>query len=137
MEEDCIFCKIIAKEIPAEVVFENQHTLAFLDIHPNNHGHTLVIPKKHYRNVFDTPEDVWTEIMKTVHHIAGAVRDGSGAKGVNISNNNERVAHQEVFHTHIHIIPRFENDPHKPWGSKSYEDGAFTAVAESIRNRIT
>lgn len=137
MHDDCIFCNIIAEKIPAEVVFENEHTLAFLDIHPNNHGHTLVIPKKHFRNVFDTPQDVWLQVMKTVHHIAGAVRDGSGAKGVNISNNNERVAHQEVFHTHVHIIPRFEGDPHKPWTSKKYTGDESAIVAKSIRKHIT
>lgn len=137
MNEDCIFCKIVAGGIPSETVFENEHTLAFLDIHPNNHGHTLVIPKKHYRNVFDTPEDIWLEVMKTIHTLAPIVKEASGAGGVNITSNNERSAHQMVFHTHIHIIPRFEGDPHKPWNDTLYEESTAKTIAEKIRNLLS
>lgn len=130
---DCLFCKIIAKEIPGQVVFENEHTLAFLDIRPNNKGHTLVVPKTHYRNIFDIPEDVWLEVMKTTHYLAPIIKTALEADGINIIMNNEPAAHQIIFHAHTHIIPRCEGDQHQPWVGAPYEEGEAKVVGEKIK----
>lgn len=134
--DDCIFCKIISGEIPAEKVYEDADTLAFLDIKPNNPGHTLVIPKKHYRNIFDIPEDEWLKVMKTVHFLAPKIKEAVGADGVNITTNNEPAAHQVVMHSHVHIIPRMHGDPHKPWVGTPYKEGEAEKVAQKIRSEL-
>jgi histidine triad (HIT) family protein len=133
---DCIFCKIVAGEIPAEKVYEDADTLAFLDITPVNPGHVLVIPKKHYKNILDIPEAEWLRVMQTVHRLAPKIKEAVGADGVNITTNNEPAAHQIVMHSHVHIIPRFAGDPHKPWVGKEYADGEAKKVAEKIKAAI-
>lgn len=130
---DCIFCKIIAGEIPAEKVYENDDVFAFLDIKPNNHGHTLVIPKKHYRNLLDIPEETWLAMMKAVHLLAPIIKKSMNADGINLTMNNEPAANQLVFHAHVHIIPRIEGDPYLPWVGASYQDGEAKEVAKKIK----
>ena len=131
--EDCIFCKIALGEIPAEKVYETPEVLAFLDIRPNNPGHTLVIPKKHYKNVLDIPEDLWISVMKAAHTLAPVIKKSMNADGINITTNNEAAAHQVVLHSHVHIIPRFIGDPHQPWVGTPYKDGEAEKVAEKIK----
>lgn len=133
---DCIFCKIIAGEIPAHTVYEDADTLAFLDIKPANPGHVLVIPKRHSRNLLDIPENEWLDVMKTVRRLAPIVKEAMHAPGVNLSMNNEPAAHQMVFHAHVHIIPRFDGDPHKPWAQREYAGGEAKGVAEKIRQGV-
>ena len=133
---DCIFCKIIAGEIPAEKVYEDADTLAFLDIKPANPGHVLVIPKRHSRNLLDIPENEWLDVMKTVRRLAPIVKKATGAPGINLSMNNEPAAHQIVFHAHVHIIPRFEGDAHKPWAQREYTGDEAKEVAEKIRDTL-
>lgn len=137
METDCIFCKIVAGEIPSTKIYEDTDTLAFLDIRPVNPGHTLVIPKAHYRNVLDVPEDVWEKVAKTARVVAKAVRTGTGAEGVNVSSSHEPSAGQEVFHLHLHIIPRFSSDGLTHWPRGAYADGESKKVTESIKNSLT
>jgi histidine triad (HIT) family protein len=108
--EDTIFMKIIRREIPAEIVYEDDHVLAFLDIAPCNPGHTLVIPKTPSRNIFDIDAAVWAKVMETVRMLTPRIKQAVGAGGVNITMNNEHAANQEVFHTHVHIIPRHQDD---------------------------
>lgn len=131
--EDSVFTKIIKREIPAEIVYEDEDTIAFLDISPTNPGHTLVVPKKPARNVFDIDEESWVNLYRVVRKLAPAVRDAAGAEGANIIINNEAAAGQEVFHAHVHIIPRFGNDGLKHWPKKDYKEGEKAAVAEKIR----
>lgn len=133
---DDIFTKIIRREIPAEIVYEDEHTLAFLDISPANHGHTLVIPKEHYRNILDIPEDVLLRVMKTVRMLAPIIKQAVGADGINVAMNSEASAHQSVFHAHVHIIPRFEGDPHQPWVGTPYKEGEAHEVAEKIQKLL-
>ncbi|MBV9349539.1 MAG: HIT family protein, partial [Patescibacteria group bacterium] len=113
--QDCLFCKIIGGEIPAKKVYENAGVVAFLDIKPSNPGHLLIVPKKHYKNIFDLPLDAWLEMMKAAHFLAPVTKESVGADGINITMNNEPAAHQIIFHAHVHLIPRFHGDPHKPW----------------------
>lgn len=108
--QETIFSKIINKEIPANIVYEDEHTLAFLDIMPNNPGHTLVIPKKPSRNILDIDKDSFAKVMETVRLLAPKIKSAMKAEGVRISINNEPSAGQEVFHLHVHIIPMFADD---------------------------
>lgn len=106
-----IFEKIIAGEIPCTKVFEDADTFAFLDIKPNSIGHTLIVPKHPYRNVFELSPKVSATLMQNVVKISTAIRDGLKCDGINISMNNGSIAGQIVFHAHIHIIPRYEKIP--------------------------
>lgn len=110
---DCIFCKIISGEIPCSKVYEDELFIAFLDISPIRKGHTLVVPKKHFDNIFDTPEEEAAEIYKVAAKVATAVKEATKSSGVNIIQNNGTDAGQEVFHSHLHIIPRAKGDGFK------------------------
>jgi histidine triad (HIT) family protein len=134
--EDTIFAKIIRREIPADIVYEDEHTLAFLDIAPNTPGHTLVVPKKYARNIFDIDDATLSAVMSTVRKIAPAVRDAVDAEGLNINSNHEAAAGQVVFHFHIHLIPRFMNDEQN-FKHKTYAPGEASAIAEKIRAQLT
>lgn len=108
--EDCIFCKIVKKEIPSKIVFENEKSLAFLDIFPINEGHTVVIPKNHYKNIEDIPEDELTELFKVIKNIAILIHKQLKSDGYNILQNNFEAAGQIIMHFHVHIIPRNKTD---------------------------
>jgi histidine triad (HIT) family protein len=107
MSEDCIFCRIVSKEAAAVIVFEDAHSLAFLDIHPLNPGHTLVVPKKHYSNMVEMPPEEVGRVFVSVAKIMRGVMKASKADGINIGQSNGRAASQEVFHMHVHVIPRY------------------------------
>ena len=134
---DCIFCKIIKGEWKTEKIFEDEHTLAFLDINPNNRGHTLIVPKKHYRNIFDLPEEQFAAMAQTAQKLSPAIRDAMGAEGINLAMNNEAAAGQLVFHAHLHVIPRFSDDGFRHWKGAPYKDGEMMATGEAIRKAIS
>ena len=133
---DDIFLKIIAGELPAHKVYEDEYTYAFLDTTPNNPGHTLVVPKERYKDIYEIPEEALSHVMNTVKKVAIAVKKATNADGINIAMNNEPAAGQLVFHAHIHVIPRFKDDGYKHWGKKDYKEGEAEKVAESIRAEI-
>ncbi len=105
---DCIFCKIIAGEIPAYKVYENERVLAFLDINAKTYGHTLVIPKKHYRDIIDLNNSN-ENYLQDITEISKLLTNKLGAQGLNIINNCGSIAGQEVFHVHFHLIPQYED----------------------------
>lgn len=105
--DDCIFCKIITGEIPATKVYEDEYSYAFLDAHPNTKGHTLVIPKDHFENIYGIPDETLCRLMISVKKISLAVKNGLEADGINIAMNNEAPAGQIIFHAHVHVIPRY------------------------------
>lgn len=107
---NCIFCKILNGEIPSNKVFENDNFIAILDAFPANEGHTLVIPKKHYENIFEIDEDTLKEGYAIAKKIATSIKKSLNVKDINILQNNGTLAGQTVNHFHIHIIPRKEND---------------------------
>ena len=107
---DCIFCAIVAGDIPATTVYEDEHVFAFMDIAPANPGHTLVIPKQHYRNIYDMPVEVGSKIMQAAIPIANAIRTALNPDGLNLFQSNEAAGFQTVFHFHLHLIPRWEGD---------------------------
>ena len=132
-DPSCIFCKIARGEIPATKVYEDESALAFLDIQPINLGHTLFIPKTHFPSFLETPSQVISSLIPKLQKVAQAVKKGMGADGVNISVNNDRAAGQLVFHTHFHIIPRFNDDGLKHWGQREYNKEEFSQAAEKIK----
>jgi histidine triad (HIT) family protein len=105
MSESCVFCKIAAKEAPAHVVYEDDKVIAFMSIQPINVGHTLVVPKKHYENIYEIPEEEVAYLYKIVKKIAHAVNKAVNAEGIRIVQNNGEAAGQVIFHMHVHIIP--------------------------------
>jgi len=105
--DDCIFCKIIDGELPAAKVYEDEHVYAFLDISQVTKGHTLVIPKKHTKDVYHTSAEVAGNLFSVVPTIANGIKKAYNPAGLNVLINNEEAAGQEVFHTHIHLIPRY------------------------------
>lgn len=131
--KDCIFCHIAKGAIPATKLCEDDETVAFLDINPINLGHVLVIPKDHHENVYSTPAETWLRVMMTVQKMAVAVKNATDADGINIEMNNESAAGQVMFHAHVHVIPRFNEDGLKHWPSKAYKDqDEIDAVSEKI-----
>ena len=105
MSESCTFCKIVQKEAPASVVYEDEKVIAFMSIQPINVGHTLVVPKKHYENVYEIPEEDVAYLYKIVKKMAHAVKKAVDAEGIRIVQNNGEAAGQVIFHLHVHIIP--------------------------------
>ena len=136
-EKDCIFCKIVAGEIPSEKVYEDEWSLAFLDINPVHPGHTLVIPKDHFENIYTTPDETLCRLIITVKKVALAIKDAVDADGINIIMNNEPSAGQLVSHIHIHVIPRFETDGFKGWEHKEYRHGEAKEIAKNIKKSLT
>jgi len=134
--DDCVFCKIVAGDIPCYKVYEDEDFLAFLDMYPVNHGHTLVIPKKHYDNIFDLPNDIASKYFVVVQKIAGVVKNIMDADGINIGMNNLPAAGQVVFHSHIHVIPRFKNDGLNHWGNKEVNQDEMNKIAEKMKESI-
>ena len=110
MVSDCIFCKIVAGEIPASKVYEDDNFLAFLDISQVTPGHTLVIPKKHARNLLEMTPDETAYLFNIVSRVTKKVEGTTQPQGMNIISNMEEIAGQSVFHTHVHILPRYSQE---------------------------
>lgn len=134
--ENCIFCGIARGDIPSEVVYEDESTYAFLDNKPVNKGHTLVVPKQHVRNMLDATPDMHAAVYSTAQKVARAQREALGADGVNISNNNEPAAGQEVFHYHVHVIPRFEGDGLSHWPKVEYGEGETSEFGAKLTRAL-
>ncbi len=134
--QDCIFCKIIAGDIPAQKIYEDQWTLAFLDITPANPGHVLVIPKRHYETILDVEDDDLMHLIKVVKRIGKIVQETTSAVGFNIGQNNGEAAGQSVFHAHWHVIPRHNKDEFGHWPRGSYSEGEIEVMAEELRTTL-
>lgn len=130
--EDTIFSRIIRREIPAHVVYEDEDTLAFLDIAPVHPGHTLVIPKKPARTILDIDPEELASLSKVVQKVAKGVMAATGADGINIISNNESAAGQVVFRLHFHVIPRFTGDGLNPFPQGTYGEVDASALAAKI-----
>ncbi|MEK6957841.1 MAG: HIT family protein, partial [archaeon] len=110
MDENCIFCKIVSGQIPSTKIYEDENSLAFLDISPAANGHSLVISKKHYATLLDIPSTELKELILAVQKIGAATMKATNAQGFNVLQNNGAVSGQVIRHLHFHVIPRFEND---------------------------
>lgn len=132
METGCLFCKIVAGELPSFKVYEDEHTLAFLDIHPVAKGHTLVVPKIHATNIFDIDAVSWGHVAETARIVAKKLEAALDMGGVNLAMNNRDIAGQVIDHPHVHLIPRFAGDGLRQWPHGKYEEGE----AEEMRRKI-
>lgn len=136
--DDCIFCKMVAGEIPAVKVYEDEAVLAFLDIGPISDGHTLVIPKVHCGKVHECDPQVLADVWLRLGRIAGAIARAMKADGYNVLCNNGRAAGQIVDHLHFHIVPRRTGDGvFTEWPAYKYPEGRSAEIAEKIRRNLT
>jgi histidine triad (HIT) family protein len=134
MPDDCLFCKIAAGELPSEIVQEDEHTLAFMDINPWTRGHALVIPRRHSPSLYEVDDEDLGRASSAAKRLALTMRDRLGCDGVNLLNCCQPAAWQTVFHTHIHVIPRYDDDPLRLPGSPRKVDGDELAeVASKLR----
>jgi histidine triad (HIT) family protein len=133
-DPNCIFCKIIAGEMPGEIVDQDDRTVAFMDINPATRGHALVVPRRHARDLLEIDSDDLAATALAAQRLAHRVHDRLGADGVNLLNARGRAAWQTVFHFHIHVIPRYNGDPLRlPWMPAPGDRGEIAAVAERLR----
>lgn len=109
-DENCIFCKIAAGEIPSATLYEDEDFRVILDLNPASKGHALILPKEHYRNLYDLDDELASKVLVVAKKMVNRLRDVLGCSGYNIVQNNEGVAGQSVFHFHMHLIPRYEGD---------------------------
>ena len=134
---DCIFCLIISGDIPAIKVYEDDQTLSFMDINPGNPGHLLVIPKRHYRNIFDIPAVTAGKIMEVGVKLAGIIRDILNPDGLNLFQSSEAAAFQSVFHFHLHLLPRWEDDSLLlPWKPQPGDMDEIRNVAAQLQEHL-
>jgi histidine triad (HIT) family protein len=134
MADDCIFCAIVAGDAPATIVQEDEHTIAFMDIHPWTRGHALVIPREHAKNIHEISDEQLGHVMSAAKRLATRGRDTLGADGVNLLNSTERAAWQTVFHFHVHVIPRYEDDPLQlPVRPEEGDEDEIKQTAEILR----
>jgi histidine triad (HIT) family protein len=110
-DPSCLFCRIVAGEIPSSRIDEDEHTVTFMDINPATRGHALVVPRRHYRDLLEITPDDLAAVVATAQRIAVRVKDRLGADGVNLLNSCGQAAWQTVFHFHMHVIPRYSGDP--------------------------
>ncbi len=135
-DTNCIFCKIIAGEIPSKTIYEDEEFKVFLDVNPASKGHILVIPKEHYADLYEIDEEVAGRAMKLVKKLAAHMKAVLNCDGLNLVQNNGVVAGQTVFHFHMHLIPRYENAKNKDILTWSHE--TFSAEEmEELRSSLT
>lgn len=138
---DCIFCKIVANEIPSRKVYEDEEVVAFLDLTQVTPGHTLLVPKKHVPDIFEYDEELSALISTRIPKIARAIKEADPAiTGMNIMNNNGSVAYQSVFHTHIHLLPRYTDKDdfsiHFGDHSEKYTPEELDKIATAIQSKL-
>jgi len=135
--EDCVFCKIVAGDIPCFTLYEDEHTLAFMDINPASRGHALVIPKAHSPNLFEAPGGDLASMMATARKVGRAIQSTLNPDGLNLVQANGPGAAQSVFHLHVHVLPRYMGDNLKlNWGISPGEMDEIKAISEQIAGNI-
>lgn len=137
MESNCIFCRIIAGEIPSATVYEDEDFKVILDISPAVKGHMVILPKKHAANLFELEEEIASKALLIAKKVAAAVKEELNCDGINLLQNNGEAAGQTVFHFHMHIIPRYQEDTvNMTWTKDSYTGDEATELAVKIGIRI-
>ncbi len=133
-DPDCIFCKIVAGELPSQIVAEDERTVSFMDIAPANPGHALVVPREHSRNLLEIDPQDLSAVMVSAQRLAQRISDRLGAHGINLINACGSTAWQTVFHFHIHVIPRYSGDPLSlPWRPHPGDAEEIAQTAERLR----
>jgi histidine triad (HIT) family protein len=135
--ESCIFCKIVHKQAPASIIYEDEIVIVFLDLRPLNMGHSLVISKAHYVDIFDTPEKVLSQVHKIAKKVSYAIKKATDANGISIIQQNGKAAGQDIFHIHVHAVPRFEGQKLPPFSElKEVERAKLDAMAKKIKQQL-
>lgn len=133
-DSDCIFCKILDGELPATIVDEDERTIAFMDIAPATRGHALVVPRAHSADLLSVDAQDLAAVALACKRLAGRMRERLGAHGVNLVNSCGPLAWQTVFHFHVHVIPRYPDDPLRlPWTPTPGDMGEIAAAAQELR----
>lgn len=132
--DDCLFCQIVARELPAEIIDEDERTVTFMDIQPATRGHALVIPRRHVRDLLEIDPADLSATMLAAQRLAAKARERLGAQGVNLLNSCGTAAWQTVPHFHVHVIPRYEDDPLRlPWTPAAGDSAQIAAAARQLR----
>ena len=132
---DCIFCKIIAGEIPSYTIHEDEEFKVFLDVNPASKGHALIVPKTHYADIYDIDEDVAARAMKLAKKLATRMTEVLGCEGFNLMQNNNEAAGQTVFHFHMHLIPRYlhsKNNDILNWSHETFSPEEMAEIRDSL-----
>jgi histidine triad (HIT) family protein len=134
MASDCLFCGIVAGDVPAQLIDSDEHTIAFMDINPATRGHSLVIPRRHATDILEvSPEDL-AHTMAATQRLVSKIEEALEPAGFNVLNSCRPAAWQTVFHFHVHVIPRYADDPLKlPWIPRGGEEAEIAAIAGRIR----
>jgi histidine triad (HIT) family protein len=134
MAEDCLFCGIVAGEVPGQIVDSDEHTVAFMDINPATRGHALVVPRRHSADLMEVSDEDLEQTMIAARRLARRIRETLKPDGFNVLNSCGVAAWQTVFHFHVHVIPRYEDDPLKlPWVPGPGDPEEIAAVAGQLR----
>ena len=132
-DDNCIFCKLANGIIPTNSIYEDEHFNVILDMSPATKGHALILPKDHYKNLYELPEDTAAEVMKLAKKMAVEMTEKLGADGFNLVQNNNEIAGQTVFHFHMHLIPRYKNDRQRiAWSPTSPSAEELVEIKESL-----
>jgi histidine triad (HIT) family protein len=135
MNDDCLFCGIVAGDVPGQVVDSDEHTVAFMDINPATRGHALVVPRNHSADLMDVSDEDLGHTMLAARRLARRMRDVLKPDGFNLLNSCGSAAWQTIFHFHLHVIPRYSDDPLKlPWVPGPGDAGEIAAVADQLRS---
>lgn len=138
MQNNCIFCKIITGEIPSTNIFEDDNFKVIMDISPAAKGHAIILPKKHFKNLFEMDEETSSKALSIARKVAAAMMEELKCDGLNVLQNNGEAAGQTVFHYHIHLIPRYQGDQvNIAWKSGKYNDGEASSIALAIAKRMS
>lgn len=135
-DSDCIFCKIIAGEIPSNTIYEDDAFKVILDLAPAAKGHALILPKEHYADIYEIDEEVAGRAMKLAKKLVIHMTDALGCDGFNILQNNHEVAGQTVFHFHMHLIPRYKNAKNNDilmWSHETFSNEEMAEIRDSLR----
>ena len=135
MADDCLFCRIVAGELPARIVDSDERTVSFMDISPATRGHALVIPRAHAADLLEIDDEDLAACAAAARRLAARARERLGADGINLLNSCGPAAWQTVFHFHMHVIPRYDDDPLRlPWTPSPGDDGEIEAAAAALRD---
>ena len=135
--DDCTFCRIVSKQVPSEILYENEHAVSILDINPIHYGHSLIIPKRHCRDFLELPQETFSSILEAANVVSHALVKGLKLEGFNLFSNNGKIAGQSVFHFHLHITPRYEDDDIRfVLKLKKYSNGEMEQYARLIKQNI-
>lgn len=133
-DSDCIFCKFANGDIPTNVIYEDDDFTVILDASPATKGHALILPKEHYANIYELPDDIAAKVMPLAKKLASHMTEVLHCDGFNIVQNNGEVAGQTVFHFHVHLIPRYKDGPDiLGWSHESFTDEEIAAIRGSLK----